>query len=409
MEILEAVNWQRPAGADSANVRDAVAAILAEIQERGDEAILEYSQRFDGFAPEVIELTPFDECDLAPDLRESLEVAAARIEGFARLQMSMYTNIEGGDQFGRYGQKVLPIERMAAYIPGGRFPLVSTALMTLIPARVAGVRDRVAVSPSRHPAVLAAASLAGATRFVHLGGAQAIAAAALGCAWMDAAHMVVGPGNAYVNEAKGLLQGHIKIDTLAGPSEILVLCDETANPNWVALDVLAQAEHDPMALSVLGSTSMDLLKRVADEVAQIAARFPDKDQGIIQYVHCRDAQDMVALSNVMGPEHLQVDCKEGFLDLDQLQHYGSLFVGAYSAVALGDYCTGPNHTLPTMGNARHKGGLMVGDFLKIVTWQEIDGKRYDGLAKTAIRLAQEEDLMFHRMSLEARLSSKATD
>lgn len=404
MEILEAPDWSRPQAVVSSNVRDTVAAMIADIEVRGDEAIAEYSQRFDGFEPTLVELPPFEDCDLEPELRKSLKIAAARIEGFARLQMSMFGDVEGGDQFGRYGQKVLPIERMAAYIPGGRFPLVSTALMTLIPARVAGVPWRVAISPTDHPAVLAAASLAGATRFVRMGGAQAIVAAARGSKWMDPAHMIVGPGNAYVNEAKGLMQGEVKIDCLAGPSEILVLCDENANPNWVALDILAQAEHDPMALSVLGSTSRVFLQKVAEEVESIAAKFPDKDKGIIQYVYGNDTSALIDLSNKMGPEHLHVDCQPGSLDTNKLTNYGSLFIGSHAAVALGDYCSGPNHTLPTMGHARHKGGLSVGDFLKIVTWQAIDGDEYNTIADTAIRLAEEEDLIFHRMSLEARKS-----
>lgn len=403
MEILDASTWQRPGQAQSGKAREAVATMLAEIRARGDEALRDFSLRFDQFAPEVIELPPFQDIKLEPGLARALEVAAARIEGFARMQMSMFHDLAGGDQFGRFGQRVIPLDRMAAYIPGGRYPLVSTALMTLIPARVAGVRDRIALSPSNHPAVLAAASLAGATQFVRIGGAQAIAAAALGSTWLDPVQMIVGPGNAYVNEAKALLQVKVKIDCLAGPSEILVLCDDRARPDWVALDILAQAEHDPMALSVVASDSREQLSRIAAEVERLAAEYPDKDKGCIQFVHCASVEAMLELSNRMAPEHLHVDVQPGKLDPDRLRHYGSLFLGGHSAVALGDYCSGPNHTLPTMGHARQKGGLCVGDFLKIVTWQAITPQGYSDLAATAIRLAEEECLDFHAASLRARL------
>lgn len=402
MEMLNLKDWKRPGQQASLRVRDGVRDLLDDIRERGDDAIDEYSQRFDGYKPEFIKLKAFEDYDLSPSLRKALLDAAARIEGFAKLQKSMYHDVNGGDASVRYGHKVLPLDRMAAYIPGGRYPLVSTAMMTLIPARVAGVAERIAVTPTDHPAVQAAASLAGATAMVRMGGSQAIAAVAYGYRDLAPVDMVVGPGNAYVNEAKAQLQDTLKIDTLAGPSEILVLCDDTIDPNWVALDLLAQAEHDPMALSVVGSNNKAQLEAIATAVEEQAKQFPEKDKGIIQLVYCADGEEMVALSNKMGPEHLHVAVGEGLVDLDALRHYGSLFVGAHSAVALGDYCTGPNHTLPTVGVARQKGGLMVGDFLKIVTWQEAIPSGYEPLAKTAIELATVEDLDYHRLSLEVR-------
>ena len=401
MQIIEMNRWQRPRNVAVAEVRDRVRAMLDEIEAEGDEAINRFSQRFDGFAPHVIELRPWREYPLTPETARHLEIAAERIADFATMQREMYRDVERKDAYGRFGHRIVPLERMAAYIPGGRFPLVSTALMTLIPARVAGVPERVAVSPGDHPGILAAASLAGATQFVRMGGAQAIAALASGCALTDPVDMVVGPGNAYVNAAKALLQDRVKIDTLAGPSEILVLCDGSANPEWVAFDLLAQAEHDPMALSVIGCTDRRLLQDIVDAVETEAARHPEKDKGIIQPVLCRDTDEMIALSNRMGPEHLQVMCEE--LDTHRLTHYGSLFIGHHSAVALGDYCTGPNHTLPTMGVARQKGGLQVGDFLKVLTWQQVDPEAYAGLAPTGIALADTENLFFHRRSLEVRM------
>jgi len=400
MDIREANNWQRPAIDGEDRVRAVVADLLADIRRRGDAAIEAYSLKFDGFAPRAIDLKPWRDYDLDDETRTAIDAAAVRIEAFAEMQRGMYRDLSFEDGHGRYGQRVIPLERMAAYIPGGRFPLVSTALMTLIPARVAGVTTRVAVSPSDHPGILAAASRAGATRFLQMGGAQAIGALAFGCALEEKVDMVVGPGNAYVNAAKALVQDRIAIDSLAGPSEILVLCYETVDPEWIALDVLAQAEHDPMALSVLGSTSRTMLEAVAAIVTREAEAHPEKDTGVIELLHCRDSDEMIDLANQMAAEHLHVACA---LDTDRIHHYGSLFIGGHSAVALGDYCSGPNHTLPTMANARQKGGLMVGDFLKIATWQEINPETYPTLARTAIALARVEDLRFHQRSLEVRM------
>ncbi|MDJ0842167.1 MAG: histidinol dehydrogenase [Acidobacteriota bacterium] len=403
MEIVKANNWQRPGGETENEVRETTAALLADIAERGYSAVSEYSLKFDGFEPKIIELKPWREYPLDVTSRRHLDIAAERIQAFAEMQFGMYHDVEREDRFGRYGQRVVPLDSMAAYIPGGRFPLVSTALMTLLPAGVAGVAERVAVSPSDHHGILAAASRAGATKFIHIGGAQAIGALTYGSSLHDPVDMIVGPGNAYVNAAKGYVQDRVKIDTQAGPSEILVLCDDSIDPEWVAFDVLAQAEHDPMALSVLGSTSDKILKAVGDEIERESRARPDKAKGVIQLLHCENGQEMIDLANKMAPEHLHVACKPGLVDTDKLRHYGSLFIGPYSAVALGDYCSGPNHTLPTMGVARQKGGLHVGDFLKILTWQQINGENYEELAETGISMAMIESLEYHHKSLEVRL------
>ena len=402
MEFVKLEDWQPPQTRATEEIKTKTVAMLERIKADGDAAIEAYSLQFDGFSPQEISLKPWQDYDLDDCLRKHLPIAAARIEKFARMQRDMYRDLSYSDAYGSYGQRVIPLDSMAAYIPGGRFPLVSTALMTLIPARVAGVAERVAISPTDHPAVLAAMSLAGATRFIRMGGAQAIAAVALGSRWQAAVDMVVGPGNAYVNAAKSILQDRIKIDTLAGPSEILVLCDESANPEWIALDVLAQAEHDPMAFSVLGSTSQDLLAQVAASVKAHSAKRPEKDTGVIQLVYCKDGDHLIQLADRMAAEHLHVCCSPEVLDPNQLSHYGSLFVGPRSAVAMGDYCSGPNHTLPTLANARRKGGLFAGDFLKVVTWQKINEQNYNELAETAIEMARVEDLEYHRLSLEIR-------
>lgn len=403
MEMLKFGEWRRPKLGEPERLEATVHEMIADVAERGDAAVKHYSQKFDGYEPRLIELKPWDQYPISDATKAHLRVAADRIQAFAAMQHSMYRDLSLEDAYGSFGQVVKPLPSMAAYIPGGRFPLVSTALMTLIPARVAGVPRRVAVSPSDQPAILAAASLAGATSFVHMGGAQAIAALAHGSAWAEAVDMIVGPGNAYVNAAKGLLQGKVKIDTLAGPSEILVLCDDSVDPRWLALDVLAQAEHDPMALSVLATTDGDLLEAIAAAVKEELAKFPDKDEGVIQLVLCEKRAQMVALANQMGAEHLHLACRDGYIQADEIDHYGSLFIGGHSAVALGDYCTGPNHTLPTLAVSRRKGGLQVGDFLKVLTWQQVKPDQFGELAKTGIHLAQLEGLVFHEMSLAARL------
>ena len=403
MEIVNAGNWCRPIAVGMEGLTETVAAILADIRVDGAQALCRYSLKFDGFEPRKINLAPWESYPLDASTKRHLKIAADRIERFGRMQMDMYQDREMRDEFGRFGQRIVPLETMAAYIPGGRFPLVSTALMTLLPARIAGVERRVAISPSNHPGILAAASLAGATEFIQIGGVQAIGALAYGCPWADAVDMIVGPGNAYVNEAKSQIQGRVKIDTLAGPSEILILCDQTCQPQWLALDVLAQAEHDPRALSVIAGTDRAALNAIGQAVQTHSEKNPDKDTGIIQLVYCPSEQALVDFANHMAPEHLQVTLQ---LDEDlllQLKHYGSLFIGPKTAVALGDYCTGPNHTLPTLGMARKKGGLFVGDFVKVLTYQEIEGDSFAQLAETGIDLATLEGLEFHRQSLKIRV------
>lgn len=402
MQLVKAAEWQRPEENDDSDIREAVADMMAEIRAEGLVAIKHFSQTFDGFDPQVIELKPWRDYDLPAGVADHLATAAARIRRFAEAQFAMYRDLSIADEFGQYGQRIVAIDSMAAYVPGGRFPLPSTALMTLIPAAVAGVQQRVAVSPSDNPSVLAAASLAGATGFIRLGGAQAIGAMAYGSELHPSVAMVVGPGNAYVNAAKALVQDKVKIDTLAGPSEILVLCDDSVDPQWLALDILAQAEHDPMALSVLATMNDGLLRAVADAIITERAKNPDKESGVIQYVLCDSVDDVVQLANTMGPEHLHLACREDLIDPARLHNYGSLFIGPYSAVALGDYCTGPNHTLPTLGYAQQKGGLSVGDFLKILTQQRINPAHYNRIADVGIGLAELEGLDYHAKSLKIR-------
>ncbi|HFB66104.1 MAG TPA: histidinol dehydrogenase [Aeromonadales bacterium] len=398
--IIEAKDWQRPHEIENEALLKEVEALISQIKISGDEKIIQLSQQFDGFSPEIIKLKTPESYQLESKTLAQLKIAASRIEKFAKFQMHQYKDGSFEDEYGCYGQKVLPIEKIAAYIPGGRFPLASTALMTLIPAKIARCSSRLALSPSDHPAILAAASLAGATQFIKIGGVQAIAAAAFGSKFNQAVDMIVGPGNAYVNTAKALLQSKVKIDSQAGPSELLIISNNQVNPKWLIADMKAQAEHDPMALSVLISWNKTFLEQIEQLLLSNKDGMKLLHSKQIQLVLSQDSNEAIQFSNHMGAEHLMLCSDE--IDSDNLTNYGALFIGKYSAVALGDYCAGPNHTLPTSGFSRQRGGLQVGDFLRILSFQNIKSRAYPALANTAIALANLESLPQHKNSLESR-------
>ncbi|MCB1050191.1 MAG: histidinol dehydrogenase [Acidobacteria bacterium] len=397
MLILKADQWTRPELNQAPEVEARVRQILESVRQEGSAALRLWSLQVDGFQPERIPLKEFRDYDVSLDLRDALERAADRIEHFAKIQRQGAQDTYFEDAWGRYESVHLPVERMAAYIPGGRFPLISTALMTLIPACVAGVKERIAFSPSDHPAIQAAAALAGATGFVRLGGAQAIAAAAFGSDWNPACDVVVGPGNAYVNAAKAQVQGQVRIDTLAGPSELLVVADETCRLSWIAADIRAQAEHDPNALSICVSESEPFLQNLAQELGQT-----EQGMGLVQLVHADSRDELLAFINGVAAEHLFIAMDLAQAEIQQIQNYGSLFIGQNSAVAFGDYCSGPNHTLPTRSSARFKGGLSVLDFLRTVTTQTLYDAGVQDLAPCAMALAEAEGLVHHYASIRIR-------
>jgi len=401
--IVSSEQWLRPKQTDLQAIIETVQSMLKKIETEGDKKIVELSQQFDNFDPEIIQLKNPEEYSLAENTLKHLKIAATRIEKFSRFQMQAYQNSSFEDEFGTYGQRIEAIEKIAAYIPGGRFPLASSALMTLIPAKVAGCATRIAFSPSDHPAILAAASLAGATSFIKLGGVQAIAAAALGSSLNEKVDMVVGPGNAYVNAAKSLLQNQVKIDTQAGPSELLIISDGSTNPDWLIADMKAQAEHDPMALSIIISWDKHYLETIEnclqnEEEGQCLLN--DKQ---IQLVYAKTPAAAIEFSNNMGAEHLMLCAND--IETNLLNNYGALFIGEYSAVAMGDYCSGPNHTLPTGGFSKQKGGLQVGDFLRILSFQQLKVSAYPTLGETAVTLAELEDLKNHKLSIDIRMKN----
>ena len=410
--IINAKQWQRKGVAltternagsssnDVTTIEEKGSKILSDIQKNGDEAIERYAMEFDQTAVRRIALKPFAEYQLEAGLADAIQLAAKRIERFAEFQKEGFHSRSFSDETGSYGQVVKPIERVGAYIPGGRFPLISTALMTLIPARVAGSPIRIACSPSNNPALLAAASLAGATEFIQVGGVQAIGALSTGYQQTKAVDLIVGPGNAWVNEAKKQIQSRVKIDGLAGPSELLAICDENQPIEWIALDALAQAEHDPMACSLVISDNQAWLERL-----QLFLNSRDDMKALIEnqqieLIFGEKKSTLICFSDNYAPEHLML-CHER-IELDELSNYGSLFVGANSAVALGDYITGPNHTLPTLGYARQTGGLNVQTYLRVLTTQVVNDSGRRSLTSAAMAIANAEGLSYHFESLKVR-------
>ncbi len=398
--IINSSDWTRPTLSVDQDISKKTSDILSTIKLQGDSAINDYALKFDQQPVKTIELKSFDDYNLDPDLSESIKFAANRIEKFARFQMKNCQSESFEDEYGSFGQIVKPIERVGAYIPGGRYPLISTALMTLIPAKVAGSPVRIACSPSDHSAILAAASLAGATQFIQVGGVQAIGALAFGIFNSGPADVIVGPGNAWVNEAKKQIQSSIKIDGLAGPSELLAICDGEQPIEWLALDALAQAEHDPLACSLIVSDDLNWLEKTESYLLEKTDTKNLISQKQIELIFSETTNELIDFSNQYSPEHLML-CHKG-IESEQLSNYGSLFVGTNSAVALGDYISGPNHTLPTLGYARQNGGLNVNTFLRILTSQTVNDNGRKKMSKMAMPIAKEEGLKFHYESLKVR-------
>jgi len=398
--IIKARDWSRTELKVDQQIESKVTSILDNIQSEGDLAVARYSKLFDQQPVREITLKPFSDYSIEPKLADAIKVAAKRIERFAEFQKEGMTSKAFEDEYGIYGQVIEPIERIGAYIPGGRFPLISTALMTLIPAKVAGSKTRIACSPSNNPALLAAASLAGATKFFQVGGVQAIGALAFGYQNEAPVEAIVGPGNAWVNEAKKQIQSRVKIDGLAGPSELLALCDGEQPIEWLALDALAQAEHDPIACSLMLSNDSNWLVSMLSYLESDNSMKLLLQNRQIELIYAESTEELIQFSNHYAPEHLMLCHKD--LKANQLHNYGSLFNGANSAVALGDYVTGPNHTLPTLGYAKQNGGLNVATFVKILTTQTVNDKGRRFLSKQAMEIAKAEGLKYHYQSLETR-------
>ncbi|PYM67911.1 MAG: histidinol dehydrogenase [Candidatus Rokuibacteriota bacterium] len=405
----------RPPAAVPPEIHRAVDGILTDVRARGDAALLDLTARFDGFTaatPAELVITP-DEFEtaarqLAPDIRAALVYAAERIERYqaAAVPKSWRLTDEHGSVL---GQEVRPLDRVGIYAPGGRAAYPSTVLMTAVPARVAGVREIVLVTPPGpggrvEPVVLAAARLAGVTEGYRLGGAQAVAALAYGTTTIRRVDKIVGPGNIYVALAKARVFGEVGIDMMAGPSEVVVVADAVADPAWVAGDMLAQAEHDPMARALCITDATELLPRVAAALErqlatlprrEIAARALEANGALIRVASLDDA---VELANRLAPEHLE-------LMVPRVRHAGAIFVGGHTPEVVGDYVAGPNHVLPTAGTARFASPLGTEDFVKRSSVIEYSLRGLDAAAPHLRALTRIEGLAGHGRAAELRFGS----
>jgi len=400
---------ERRSGAALDAVLPAVKRIVADVRKRGDRALLRYAAQFDGLKDTATVRVTKQEMAAAweaisPALREALSTAAEQIRTFAKRQLPAswsFSPLAGLTT----GQLVRPLASVGCYVPSGRHPLPSTLLMTAIPAQVAGVRRIVAVSPKPAPETLAAAHLLGITEFYRLGGAHAIAALAYGTASLPRVDKIVGPGNLYVTAAKRLVAFDCAIDMLAGPTEIVVT-SERGNAADIASDLVAQAEHDPEALAIFITTRTNLAKQVIAEAKQRSRNNAVAHEALHRnglVILAGNVDEAHQITNRLAPEHLTVDARS---DLDWVQNAGSVFVGRWSAQPMGDYISGPNHTLPTGGMARVRGGLSVNDFVKLITVQEYNAQTVRSLGLPAIALAEAEGLFGHAEAIRVRFERR---
>jgi histidinol dehydrogenase len=386
--------------------------VLEAVRARGDRALLEYARRFDGFRGRTVRV-PQEQlaaaaAQLPRDVRAAVKTSMKNVRRFAELQMPRGFEQEIAPGL-KVGQVVRPVDTVAAYIPAGRYPLPSTLLMTVVPAQVAGVPNVCVSTPRSVVEIFGAAHLLGVTNVFQMGGAQAIAAFAFGTRSVPKADRIVGPGNIYVAAAKKLLAGEVGIDFVAGPTEILIIAAE-GNPAWIAADMLAQAEHDVDAAAILLTTSQALAAAVAREVearlaslptAAVARKSIAKNSAAVLVDSLEEA---VQVSNRFAPEHLSL--QDGRL-LKQVRHAGSVFIGPHSPEAAGDYASGPNHVLPTSGAARLRGGLSVGDYVKIISVQQLNRRALRDIAPAITTLARAEGLEAHARSIEVRMNGKS--
>ena len=380
--------------------------IVSDVRKLGDKAVIDYTRKIDGveldsFAVDVAEI------DIDSDLLASLRVAAENIRRFHAEQLpKSWITYRGENSL--LGQAVIPLERVGVYVPGGTAAYPSSVLMNIIPAKVAGVREIIMCTPNANPTVLAAAKLAGVDKIFKIGGAQAIAAMAFGTEQIPRVNKIVGPGNIFVTLAKKEVYGHCDIDMLAGPSEILIIADETANPIYAAADLLSQAEHDPLACSILITTSQPLADKVAAQVDEQLKNLPRKEiaaasierNGLI--VVAEDLDTAIDFANFSAPEHLELLVSAPFELLPKIKNAGAIFLGAYSPEPLGDYLAGPNHVLPTGGTAKFYSVLNVETFLKRTSLISYSRNDLLGAAEDIIRLAEAEGLHAHANAISLR-------
>ena len=406
----------RDAVADTGDVETTVREVLAAVRDRGDAAVREYGLRFDKLDIETLEISAAERKAAIDGLdrqtRADTEFAIERVHDFADAQMQTIKPLDYEALPGLHlGHRVIPIEKVGAYVPGGRYPILSAPVMTLVPAKVAGCAEVVAcLPPGAHPAMIAGCHLSGADRIFRIGGAQAIAAMAYGTESVPGVDKIVGPGNAYVNEAKRQVFGAVGIDQLAGPSEIYVVADASGDPAMIATDMLAQAEHDVRTRVGLITTDRKLAEATLAEVERQLGDLPTADvagpafRDYGEIVVCADEAAMIAYSDFIAAEHLQVHTSDPQATARKLRNYGSLFIGREASVVYSDKCCGTNHTLPTMAAARYTGGLWVGSYVKICTHQWLDARGVAAVAPPAIRQSATEGMEGHRRAAALRLA-----
>ena len=413
------VSWvkspTRNAENDNKPVADLVASVLSDVKARGDEAVREYSVKFDNAEVGALEITLAEReaavAALDPQTRKDTEFAIANVRRFAEAQLATILPLEMESLPGVFmGHRVIPISRVGCYVPGGRFPLLSAPIMTIVPAKVAGVPEVIAcLPPNAHQAMVAGCHLSGADRVFRIGGAQAIAAMAYGTESVPPVMKIMGPGNAFVNEAKRQVFGPVGIDQLAGPSEIYILADDSGDAEMIATDMLAQAEHDVRTRVGLITTCRKLAEAVVAEIerqldglstAHVAAP-AWRDYGEVAV--CDDEAALIAYSDWIAAEHLQVHTRDPKEFAKRLTNYGSLFIGELASVVYSDKCSGTNHTLPTMAAGRYTGGLWVGAYVKIATHQWLTEEGVRAVAPPAARQAASEGLEGHRRAAQLRL------
>jgi len=406
------------------SIEQATAAILADVRTRGDAAVLEYTQRFDGIAAPSVAALEIGQAELRaaldaikPAQRAALEAAAQRVRSYHERQLDAcgrswsYRDADGT----LLGQKVTPLDRVGIYVPGGKAAYPSSVLMNALPAKVAGVGEIVMVVPTpkgvRNEMVLAAAALAGVDRAFTIGGAQAVGALAYGTATIPAVHKITGPGNAYVASAKRRVFGQVGIDMIAGPSEILVLADGSTPADWVAMDLFSQAEHDELAQSILLCPDAGYIAKVRAEIERLLPGMPRAAviraslEGRGALIQTRSMDEACEISNRIAPEHLEISSREPQRWEPLLRHAGAIFLGAFTSESLGDYCAGPNHVLPTSGTARFSSPLGVYDFQKRSSLIEVSEAGAQLLGPIAAELAYGEGLQAHAQAAEMRLNN----
>ena len=423
--MLNQVSWiKRPQGQDAQadrSLTEKVSAIIERVKTEGDTALRAFSQQFDHVVPAQFEVSEQEIAEALEGMdaqtRRDSEFAINQVRRFAQAQLATMLPLEVETLPGVHlGHRIIPVQTVGCYVPGGRYPILSAPVMSIVPATVAGCEQIIAcLPPGAHPAMIAVCHLAGAHRIFKVGGAQAIAAMAWGTESIPSVDKIVGPGNAFVNEAKRQVFGRVGIDALAGPSEIFTIADDSADPRILAADMLAQAEHDIHTRVGLATTSRDIAERTLAEVERQLASLPTaatageawRRQGEI--VLCEDEAQLIAFADHMATEHLQVHTRDPHATAAKIRNYGSLFIGQNASVVFSDKCCGTNHTLPTMAAARYTDGLWVGAYVKICTHQWIDEQGIPAIAEPAIRQSRTEGMQGHRRAAEIRLRPQDID